>query len=99
MRDIGNPGEQFLELLIDRVRLLVQRGDLFVHLPNRSLKLGGVRAASFKLADLHAFGVLARLELLGLGDERTALRIQLAKAVDWKTAAASCQPFGHTVKV
>ena len=70
VRDVGNAGEQFLELLVHGFHLLVERGDLLGDGADFLLPLGGVGAFALEFADLDALLVLARLELFGLGNGR-----------------------------
>ena len=62
---LGMPGQQFAELLVERLHLLVEAGDLVADGAHLLLPLGGVRAFAAQLADLLRFGVPARLQLLG----------------------------------
>ena len=52
-----------------------------------------------QLADLDAFLVLARFQLLRLGDGRTALAIQVAEPLKIDRAAAGREPFCNALEV
>jgi hypothetical protein len=66
VRNIGDAGKQLLELVVNRLDLFIERGNLLRDDAHFLLPLGGVGAFALELADLRTLLVLARLELFGL---------------------------------
>ena len=97
--DVGDAGQQFLELLVDRVHLFIERGDLVGDGAHCLLPLGGVGAFALELADLDALLVLARFELFGFGNGGPALLVQGAEAIQIDRAAAGRQAFRNSLEV
>ena len=99
MRDVGDAGEELLELVIGRGDVFIEGGDLIGDGADGGLQFGGVGAGAFERADLLGFGVLVGFELLGLRDGGAAFAVEVAEAVERKGAAAGGEAFGDLIEM
>ena len=99
VRDVGDAGEQFLELLVDGLHLFIERGDLLRDGAHFLLPLRGVGAFALEFADFDRLLVLARFELLGLGNGRPALPVQVAEPFQIDRAATGREAFGNSLEI
>ena len=97
--DIGDAGEQFLELFVDGVHLGVERGDLLGDGADFLLALRSVGAFALEFADLDALLVLARFELFSLGNGRPALLVQGAEPIQINRTATGREAFRNSLEV
>ena len=97
--NIRNAGQQLLELLVYGVHLVVERRDSLSDSANFLLPLRGVGAFALELADLDGFLVLARLQLLCLGNRRTAPGIQVAETLQVDRATTGRETFRYALEV
>ena len=99
VRDVRNAGKHALELLVQRLPALVERGDLIPEQPDSLLLLGGVNAFAPQFLDLGGCRVPARLQLLGFGDDKPPLPVELTKLVEVLDIAPGRKPLGNLVEM
>ena len=99
MRQIGNPGQQVAERIVQSLDLLVQRRDALAHRADVLLAFAGVDVLLAEFRDLRALGGALRLELLGFGDGGAPLGVEFAELRYVQREPARCQALGHRVQV
>ena len=99
VRNVGNTGHQVAERLVGGLGFLFERANTVRHGPDVLLQLAGVLTFFAKFRDFGAFCIALRLELLGLGERRTALRVQRPELLEIQLIAARCQALGDRVQV
>jgi hypothetical protein len=96
--DVGDAGEQFLELLVDGIHLCIERRDPLGDGAHFLLPLGSVGACALQLANLDRLLVLARFQLLGQGNGAPALVVQIAEPLQIDGAAAGRETFRNSLE-
>ena len=99
VRHVGNSGKEFLELRVDGVPLLIERGNLDLHVALLLLEDRGVRAGFPQLADFEGIGVIAGSQLLRFGDGRAPPLVQFPVAIQIGRITAGLQPLRDAVEI
>ena len=99
MRHIGNAGQQFAELFLEGLDVGIQRGHLLLHATHLLLAGGGVFALAAQFADFGAFGVHRGLQLLGAGNGRAALLVEVAETFQSSDGSTRGKAFGDALEI
>ena len=99
VRNVGDAGQQLPELLVERLHLFVERGDLLGGRAHLLLALGGIDALLPQFGDFGGLGVAAGFQLLGLGDGAPALAIEFTKLIELRRISARREPLRNAVEV
>ena len=100
VRHVGNAGQQLLELGVERLHLLVERGDLRLQRAHLLLLFGGVGAFPAQLADLGALRRSARAFSCSASVMAARRRtVEFAEPVEIRRVAARGQARGDAFEV
>jgi len=99
LRNIGNAGQQFLELAIHRLDLLIERRDLLSHGAHVLLAFGSVHALAPQFGDFGSLEIAARFEILNLTNGGAAFLVEFAETLDRRRVAARGQALRNAIEI
>ena len=99
MRNIWNPRQQLLKFLVQRARLLFQRGDPIADFAQFLLLLRSIHTLLSQSGYACALRVPPRFQLFRLMDRGAAARVQIAKGVEIRRIRAGRQTRGNGLEI
>ena len=93
------PVSRSSKLRFEGLDLFVERGDRSLCGAHALLARSGIGAFALQLADLHGFGIRARLQLLHLGERGAAFAVEFAELFQSGDGSARGEALGDLVEI